>query len=264
MKVGIIMNLFNIIIGVLTVIGLVVTIIAFYKERNNNRIKRERTEIILKENIINRKKHIERSYKAFNHNLNQYEETVLNNPEFEYGHRLDLITYFINSYGNEYFLNILKDMQKTIEEYYINNIDDSNFNYNKYYEIKRDLNNLIKVLDYYIYQINIFIEPYDKYLNYNLNQKIIHNNDEVQNDLVTNNFNFTGNDVIINPVLYYNRIIREYDKYFSDFQNLSVPLMVITDDEMTVSSFINIDFANVHDKVNNIIKKININIKWHE
>ena len=125
------MNLFNIIVGLLTVIGLIVTIVAFYKERNSNRIKRERTEIILKENIIDRKKHIERSYKAFNHNLNQYKEAVRNNPETEseYGHRLDLITYFINSYGNEYFLNILKDMQKTIEEYYINNIDDSNFNY---------------------------------------------------------------------------------------------------------------------------------------
>ncbi|MBW0770363.1 hypothetical protein KYJ98_08385 [Mammaliicoccus lentus] len=250
------MNIFNIIIGVLTIIGLGVTLVAFYKERNNNRIKRERTEIILKEKINDSINHIEKSYKAFNNNLNQYKETVKNNSEFEYGHRLDLLTYFINSYGNEYFLNKLKETRNTIEEYYINNIDDSNFNYNKYHETKRDLNDLIKVLDYYIYQINIFLEPYDKFLNYNLNQKIIYKNDEISNDLVTNNFNFTSNDVIINPILYYKRIIGEYDKYFSDFENLVVPLMVITDDEMTVKSFIDIDFTDVHEKVDNIIKKI--------
>ena len=60
--------------------------------------------------------------------------------------------------------------------------------------------------------------------------------------------------------MYYNRIIREYDKYFNDLENLSVPLMASNDDQTAVRSFIDINFDSVHEEVNNIINKTNQNI----
>ncbi|WP_141567916.1 hypothetical protein, partial [Staphylococcus saprophyticus] len=94
------------------------------------------------------------------------------------------------------------------------------------------MNELIKILEYYKYQIDIFLEPHDEFLKYNLNQKIIYKNYTRPNDLITNDLNYNGNDSIINPIMYYNRIIREYDEYFSDLEHLSVPLMAPVDDEM--------------------------------
>lgn len=254
------MDVFNVIIGFLTIVGLIFTLNAFYKEKNNNRIRRERTESILKESIGYNTEYIKNTYNKFSHNFHQYNESINTNPKSEYGHRIDLITYFIHAYGNEYFLHKLKDIRDNIEAYYINNIDDSKFNHDKYFELKRDLNELIKKLEYYKYQIDIFLEPYDEFLKYNLNQKIIYKNHTIPNDLITNNLNDTGNDSIINPVMYYNRIIREYDEYFSDLEHLSVPLMSSTDDQIFVKSFIDIDFSSVHEDVNDIINKIDKNI----
>lgn len=51
-------------------------------------------------------------------------------------------------------------------------------------------------------------------------------------------------------------MIREYDEYFSDLENLLVPLMASYDEQMFTKSFIDIDFSSVHEEVNIIIKKI--------
>lgn len=227
--------------------------------RRNSR-KRQRTKKILTENIEYNTQKIKIMFDKFNRNFNQYNNAIKLDPKSEFNHRIDLITYFINTYGNNYFLHKLKNVRDNIESYYINNIDDSNFNYDKYFDLKRDLNELIGTLEYYKYQIDIFIEPYDEFLNYNLNQKIIYKNQEIPNDLITNDLNYTGNDSIKTPIMYYNRIIRNYDEYFSDLEHLSVPLMPTNGDELFVKSFIDIDFRSIHEEVNNIINKIDENI----
>lgn len=255
------LNAFNIFVGLLTIVGFVLTLKSLYKEETNNRIRRKRTEDILQENIDYNSKKIKNAYGKFNHNLNNYNEAINVDPKSEYGHRIDLITYFIQAYGNVDFLHTLKDIRNNIESYYINNIDDSTFDYEKYFDLKGELNELIKKLEYYKYQIDIFIEPYDEFLKYNLKQKISYNQKEITNDLITNNFNDTGNDSIVNPTIYHNSIIRKYDEYFSDFKKLPVPLMTV-DEDMFVKSFIDIDFSSVHEEINNIISKIDENINW--
>ncbi len=257
---GIEMDEFNITMGLITSLGFVFTLFTLYKDRRKEEIRRNRTKDILVKNIKDNTNYLKKYYDKFEHNYDMYKETKENQPSQEFNHRIDLITYFINSYSNDLFLENLKKINQNIESYYINNIEDSKFDYAKYFELKTDLNELIKKLEYYKYQIDIFIEPYDEYLKYNLNEKIIYKNHTIANDLVTNDFNYTGNDFIINPVMYYNRIIREYDKYFNDLENLSVPLMASNDDQTAVRSFIDINFDSVHEEVNNIINKTNQNI----
>ncbi|MGS0654948.1 hypothetical protein ACU40M_10740 [Staphylococcus arlettae] len=256
------MDGYDITMAIITVLAFGFTIYTLLKEANKEKVRRKRTKEILETNIKDSINYLKKYYDIFEHNYDMYKETKENHPSQEFNHRIDIITYFINSYSNDLFLENLKKINQNIESYYINNIEDSKFDYDMYFELKTDLNELIKKLKYYKYQIDIFIEPYDEYLKYNLNEKIIYKNHTISNDLVTNDFNYTGNDSIINPVMYYNRIIREYDRYFNDLENLGVPLMASNDDQTAVRSFIDIDFASVHEEVNNIINKTTQNIDW--
>lgn len=251
------MNIFNIIVGVLTIAGFVYTIWAFIIEINKNKRKRKRTQDILQENIKENSKVIIYNYDKFNYNYNQYKSSVEMQQFDEYQFRLDLVSYFIHTYGNNSFLDSLKSLKSNIEEYYINNIDDSKFNYIGYSKLKKDIKELIQKLEYYKYQTDMFIQPYDDFLKYNLNQKIIHNSQNIPNDLVSANFNGTGNDAIINPIIYYKSLIRIYDDYFNDLNNLSVPLLYqVKDSEMSIKSFVNMEFGSVHEEVKQIIRDV--------
>lgn len=256
------MECFNIFVGIATIVGLVLTFCSIKKEKNKNNLKRERTKIIVKENISKNIDYINTAFGKFNQNFEKYKETTENDKSSEYQHRIDLVSYFINSYGNESFINNIKNIKNNIDSYFINNVDNSNFNHGEYIKLNAELNDTIKEMEYYKYQIDIFIEPYDDFLKRNLNEKIIYNNYSnsnysIPNDLVTNRFNNNDVDNIITPIQYYSKIIRDYDKYFNNLDELPVPLMNASDGVGTyVKSLVNIDFENTHKKINNIINRI--------
>lgn len=248
-------ELFNILVGFVTIIGVIIAVFQITNEIDKRKLKRKRTSEILKIKVESNINYVSGAFDKFEHNY-KIHLRVDNNENVE--QLQHIINYFINSYVNDKFINNINELLNNFEEYYQSNIDEDELKYKEYRELWNLTRGIYQDLKNNKYIFNKLFPNYDEEIERNM-KTIVLNKSYVKTDrLITDNFNRTGNTFIVNPLMYYGDKIGEYNKYFHNVGDIPIPLINTNKEPGRITTFTNeFDFEKTHKDLRTLIKKSN-------
>lgn len=256
----------EVIVQLATIITLLFTGYQVYmvrKERKETELKEstkyKRKSEILNNNLVNNIDYLEKTYAKFNHNYKMYCESV-NNDTIE--SKLDTIAYFILSYVNDSFINQLIKTNQSLNDYYQDSISNAHIDYDTYIDINNSLKEILNKLTNAKLVLDSYIPSYDEKLTYETKEAVIKKVNTKNLQLITDNFNGTGNSNVINPLMYYKEILFDYRHFFHNANDIPV-LLIEADSELgEVSYFTEVfNFEEIHNNMTILLEKLNNTLK---
>lgn len=251
----------GVVVQIATIISLIFTGYQVYmvrKENKENKLKEStknnRKSDILNNNLNNNIKYLEESYLKFNHNYNIYVNSI-NNDNIE--SKLDTISYYILSYVNSSFINRLEKTKQSLDNYYQDSISNAHIDYNTYTDIKNSLEEIIKNLSNAKLVLDSYIPSYDEKLIFETKEAVINKVDTKNLCLIDDNFNGSGNTFVVNPLMYYKKILYEYRYFFHNENDIPI-LLIEADSELGKESrFTKVfNFKEIHTNLSTLIEKL--------
>ncbi|MCG2360486.1 hypothetical protein K4Q22_00400 [Staphylococcus epidermidis] len=251
----------GVVVQIATIISLIFTGYQVYmvrKENKENKLKEStknnRKSDILNNNLNNNIKYLEESYLKFNHNYNIYVNSI-NNDNIE--SKLDTISYYILSYVNSSFINRLEKTKQSLDNYYQDSISNAHIDYNTYTDIKNSLEEIIKNLSNAKLVLDSYIPSYDEKLIFETKEAVINKVDTKNLCLIDDNFNGSGNTFVVNPLMYYKKILYEYRYFFYNENDIPI-LLIEADSELGKESrFTKVfNFKEIHTNLSTLIEKL--------
>ncbi|MGW7906235.1 hypothetical protein ACWEXP_00510 [Staphylococcus pseudoxylosus] len=169
--------------------------------------------------------------------------------------KLNTLSYFIVTYVNDVFLENINELNNNLENYYSNNYEDAELNFDEFKKVWNKLKIIHDELKNSQYVIDSYIEPFDMKMERDLKNVVSFGKDEIQYNLVDDNYNDNGSPFIANPLNYYFGEISKYHKYFQN-SGFDIPVTLINanTEPGEYSSFTKeIDFEQVHRHVLELI-----------
>lgn len=249
------LELYNILVGFVTIIGVIIAVYQITTEIDKRKLKRKRTSEILKIKVENNINYVRSAFDKFEHNYLIHQK-VSNNDEIK--QMQHTINYFVNSYVNKKFISNINELLNNFEEYYQSNIDDEELKYNEYSELWNLTRRIHQDLQNNEYIFDRLFPNYDDEIEKNM-KTIVLNKSYVKNDkLITDNLNGMGNSYIVNPLMFYGDKMREYNEYFHNVNDIPIPLINIDKEPGTFPVLTNeFDFEKTHNDLRTLIKKTN-------
>ncbi|WP_239733632.1 hypothetical protein [Mammaliicoccus sp. M-M49] len=249
------LDLYNILVGFVTIIGVAIAVYQISNEIDKRKLKRKRTSEILKIKVERNINYVISAFNKFEHN---YKIHLKSSNKEEVTQLQHIINYYINSYINDKFIDNVNELLNNLEEFYRINIDDDDLKYDEYRQLWTLTRGIYQDLKNNKYIFDRLFPNYDEEIEKNM-KTIILNKSYVKNDkLITDNLNGMRNTFIANPIMYYGDKIVEYNKYFHNVEDIPIPLINTNKEPGYFSSFTReFDFDKTHNELRSLIKKVN-------
>lgn len=126
------LDLYNIFVGFITIICVVIAVYQITIEIDKRKLKRKRMSEILKIKVESNINYVNSAFDKFEHN---YKNHLSASNKEEVAQLQHIITYYINSYVNDKFIDNINELLDNLEEFYQSNIDDDELKYKKYRQL---------------------------------------------------------------------------------------------------------------------------------